>query len=627
MSFQKWRHTTVQQTLVVWLLFICPASFSQPSNIFSLAKLKDSIQSIVNRDHIPGLMIGITTKDSLIFTGGFGYADVKTKRLADDQTLFRMGSITKMFVSLAILHLVQQGRLSLNDELKKVAPEVPFANKWEAAHPVRIINLLEHTTGFDDMKLNRMCSQDSAVYSAREMMLMQKNSLICRWAPGERFSYSNPGYVILGYIIEKISGKPYAQCIAENILLPLGMRHTNFNALSKIPASDTKQYVVHSGKIIEVPSVNCLMAPAGSLWSCADDMIKFTRLFLMSGQPLFSDSVIHEMETTHSSLAARSGLTSGYGLANAPMFLYSKSAGWKGHTGLMGTCFSTFSYNRELGVGFIMSSNGNQQNGEIEKLIADYLEQQTINKQLDTIATDPKLVAAFLGQYRFESPRIQTGALKDKLLNTHSVYFENNSVFVKPLMGDKIRLVQTSVNQFAREYSNKPTVIFTKNEEGQPVMIMDGAYYEKASAFSIQFRNWLAGTAISLALSAALAGIVSLIGFYTGRVNRNQFLLRLLPLLGLTLLVWAIKSMLPVQSESYLLSELTTVNARTIIIFAGTLLFGLFAVWHLVLVLRKFNQFRNRFFAFYWLLASMAVFFIAFVLFQNGWIGLRTWAM
>src|SRR5437867_4040821 len=105
MFFQKRRCIATQQILVVLLLFICPASFSQPGNTFSLAKLKDSIQSIVNRDHVPGLMIGITTRDSLIFSGGFGYADVKTKRRTDNYTLFRLGSITKMFVSLSILHL------------------------------------------------------------------------------------------------------------------------------------------------------------------------------------------------------------------------------------------------------------------------------------------------------------------------------------------------------------------------------------------------------------------------------------------------------------------------------------------------------------------------------------------
>ncbi|HMC85672.1 MAG TPA: serine hydrolase domain-containing protein, partial [Chitinophagaceae bacterium] len=152
MSFQK-------IIPLILVLFFSTELFSQQQNKLSIKQLADSIQSIVNSDHVPGLMVGITNKDSAIFSGGFGYADVKTNRPVNGSTLFRLGSITKMFISLSILKLVQEGKLHLDDELKKVAPEVPFQNKWEQTHPVRIVNLLEHTAGFDDMKLNRMASQ------------------------------------------------------------------------------------------------------------------------------------------------------------------------------------------------------------------------------------------------------------------------------------------------------------------------------------------------------------------------------------------------------------------------------------------------------------------------------------
>src|SRR5580700_11571654 len=81
--------------------------------------LTDSIASIVRQEHIVGLMLGITTKDSTLFSGGFGYADLEGWRKVDSQTLFRMGSITKLFVSLGILKLVSEGKLRLNDELKR----------------------------------------------------------------------------------------------------------------------------------------------------------------------------------------------------------------------------------------------------------------------------------------------------------------------------------------------------------------------------------------------------------------------------------------------------------------------------------------------------------------------------
>ena len=398
----------------VLLVSAVGVSWPQQKKQLSLQEVLDSVQSIVSTDHTPGLMLGITRKDSTVFSGGFGYADVKTGRKVNAQTLFRMGSITKMFVSLAILQLVSQGKLRLQDELKKIAPEIPFKNEWEQQHPVRIVHLLEHTAGFDDMKLNRMCSMDEKEYTGKESMLLQKNSLVSRWPPGERFAYSNPGYVLLGYIIEKISGQSYDNYIAAHIFAPLGMQHSNLHPRSKMPAADTKQYVVHGGKIIEVPSVNVLMAPAGTLWSCADDMLTLLRLFIANGQPLFADSLINEMETVHSTLAAKSGLIGGYALGNSALFLY-QTYGWRGHGGLMGTCFSTFAYNRRLGAGFIISSNGNQPNHRVEKLVADYLEQGALLSKPDTMATDPAAVAPFLGQYQFENPRNKIGAFKDKL--------------------------------------------------------------------------------------------------------------------------------------------------------------------------------------------------------------------
>ena len=622
----------VQQRVVqkfsfaILLLFISGTSFSQQKDTITLKQLIDSIQSIVTRDHVPGLMLGITAKDSTIFSGGFGYADINARRPVDGTTLFRLGSITKMFVSLSILKLVHEGKLNLNDELKKVAPEVPFENKWEATDPVRIVNLLEHTAGFDDMKLNKMCSQDRMEYAGKDMMLLQKKSLISRWKPGERHAYSNPGYVILGYIIEKISGQSYSKYVAENILQPLAMNETNFNSFSKMPAKDTKQYVVHRGKIIEVPSVNVIMAPAGSLWSCADDMIKFVRLFLNKGQPVFTDNTINEMETVHSSLAAKAGLASGYALANTNFFLFNKYP-WRGHGGLMGTCFSTCSYNKELGVGFIMSSNGNQQNSQVEKLVVDYLEQNTPGKKLETVATDLKAIAPFLGQYQFESPRIEISGFKDKLLNSAKLVAEDNSLFIKPLMGSKIKLLQTAPLQFAFEGATQPTVVFTKNSAGKNIMVMNNAYFEQSTFFKVKFPLWLAIIAVCFAALSVVTGFLSLIGFIKHRPTANKLNIRILPMAAVLLLVCAVKYLLEVQNESYLLSELTTINSRTLIIFLGTLLFGLFAVLHLITVLRKFNQFKNRWFALYWLLTSLSIFYIALLLFQNGWIGLRAWAM
>ena len=116
--------------LILILFSFATVSFSQKiESINSIKQLTDSIEVIRKQEKITGLMLGITTKDSVIFSGGFGYADLDTKRNVDQNTLFRLGSITKMFVSLAIMKLVNEGKLKLDDKLKKIFSKEQF-NTW-----------------------------------------------------------------------------------------------------------------------------------------------------------------------------------------------------------------------------------------------------------------------------------------------------------------------------------------------------------------------------------------------------------------------------------------------------------------------------------------------------------------
>ena len=614
--------------LTLILFSIATVSFSQNTgSVKSIKELADSIAVIIKQEKITGLMLAITRSDSVLFSGGFGYADLHTKRSADENTLFRMGSITKMFVSLGIMKLVTEGKLNLDDELKKVAPEVPFQNKWESTHPVRIVHLLEHTSAFDDVKLNRMYSLDTNENTGIEMMLIHKNSMICRWQPGERFAYSNPNYAILGYIIEKLSGKSYSQYLTENILTPLGMMNSNFNLKSKFPDKDVKEYIVKNGKTIPVKSVTLLSGPQGALWSSAEDMVNFVQLFLRNGDSLFSPHTITEIETTHSSLAARSGQKNGYSLGNDNSFFGYSKFPFKGHGGLTGTCFSSLKYNRELDIGFVLASNSNHDNYRVEQLIVSYFEQNIPPNNLATQPIDKKTIEPFLGRYQFESPRNQISAFSDKLQNAPSIYIKNDKLYFNPLIGGPSELVQTGTLTFAWRGMNMPLICFTKNDRGNNVMMIGGSYYEQTSNFWAMFKRVFLIIALVFSLSSFILGITSLIGIIIGKLKLRDFIVRILPMIGVGLLVWAILNLLEVQNYTFRLAELGTINARTMIIFLGTSFFGIALILSLFFSIRMFNKQKKRWFAYYFLIMSLSLFFIAVILWQDGWIGLRTWAL
>ena len=119
----------------------------------SIEELQIQLENVLKEMHVPGMSIAIVHRDGPEWIAGLGKADLANDRSATATTLFRIGSVSKGFISLAVLKLVDEGKLSLEDPVQKLAPEVWFDNKWEASDPVRIVHLLENTTGWDDMHL------------------------------------------------------------------------------------------------------------------------------------------------------------------------------------------------------------------------------------------------------------------------------------------------------------------------------------------------------------------------------------------------------------------------------------------------------------------------------------------
>jgi Beta-lactamase len=401
----------------------------------------------------------------------------------------------------------------------------------------------------------------------------------------------------------------------------LGMTNSNFNLGSKTPL-DVKEYSFEGGNIRPVKSVTLLSGAAGAMWSNANDMVKWLQVFLRNGAPLFPPTTIAIMETPQSSLAAQAGLRSGYASANQDVYLGSKYP-FRGHSGLVGTCFSSCYYNRDRNIGFVLSSNSNSNNARIEALIVDYLQQNAAPVLLTIQPTDAQAIAPYLGTYQFESPRNAISAFIDKLQNAPRIYLQNGELFIKPLIGSAAKLQQTAPLTFAWQGDKMAWIIFTTNSKGQRVMMQGGTYYEQNSAAKLIAYRLLLLLAIVLSVGGAVAGLVALVQKVMGKLV-NPLLPRLLPLIGLGSLVWAVYYLLDVQKYTYKLGELGSINFRTLVICLGTALFAFTAVATLGWTLQKLIKQKS---GWGWLLAALGMCTIALLLWQNGWIGLRTWAM
>src|SRR5246127_3574033 len=176
----------------------------------TLEELQKAMRDVVEKEHVTGAGVARVSNGQVLWCGGIGKADLSANRDVTCDTEFRVGSISKTFVALALLKLQEEGKINLYARLQDVALEIPVKNRWEATQPVRIVNLLEHTAGFDDMEPSEVYNRkDRYDFPLADVFKRFQKPQVTRWPPGTRMSYSNPGNAIAGYLIEKVAGQPF----------------------------------------------------------------------------------------------------------------------------------------------------------------------------------------------------------------------------------------------------------------------------------------------------------------------------------------------------------------------------------------------------------------------------------
>jgi CubicO group peptidase (beta-lactamase class C family) len=249
-----------------------------PKPAKSIAELQQQLEKILKDTNTPGMSVAIVHRDGPEWIAGLGKADVAAGRATGPETLFRIGSTSKAFASLSILKLTNEGKLSLEDPVHKLVPEVWFENPWEARDPVRVVDLLEHTTGWDDMHL-REYAKDALGMGLREALDYDHHSRISRWRPGTRMAYCNSGPAVAAYIVEKITGQRFEDYATRNFFEPIGMKTATYFP----PTSATLTTLYQPGGKTPYPYWNILYRPAGSINASANDMAPYVQFYLNRG--------------------------------------------------------------------------------------------------------------------------------------------------------------------------------------------------------------------------------------------------------------------------------------------------------------------------------------------------------
>ena len=223
----------------------------------------------MERSKTPGITVAIV-RDGKAEITGYGFADVEHKVAAKPDTVYELGSITKQFTATIVMMLMEQGKLSLDDSILKHAPDLP--TEWK---DVTVRQLLNHTSG---IKSYTSVAAFGGVMTKRathaeliKLVATEKPD----FAPGEKWSYNNTGYYVLGMMIEAITKKPYREVLKQMITQPLGMTHTDLYSSAEIVPNRARGYTVApSGQVLNAEYIDMGWPfAAGSLLSTAPDLV------------------------------------------------------------------------------------------------------------------------------------------------------------------------------------------------------------------------------------------------------------------------------------------------------------------------------------------------------------------
>lgn len=603
----------------------------KPKPAQSIEELRQQIEKILKDSHTPGVSVAIVRKDGPEWVAGLGLSDVAANRPTTADTLFRIGSTSKAFTSLSVLMLADQAKLSLDDPVHKLAPELWYENRWESTDPIRVVNLLEHTTGWDDMHLREYAKDAPPSMTTLQGLDYDHHSRISRWRPGTRMAYCNSGPPSAAYIVEKLTGQRIEDYVEQNLFRPLGMKTATYFP----PPAGTGTTLYHNDGKTPYRYWNILERPAGSINASANDMAAYVQFYLnrgaVAGKQLVPASDIDRMEISTSTWAGKEGLKAGYGLSN----YWSIEDGfvYHGHDGGVEGGLTDMSYMPDYNIGYFFSINSG--NGDafekIGKAIRAYLTRNLAKPAIPAAAPLPSNAADYAGWYVPDSSRVGMTTFIDRLAGLSWIHFADDKLLVTDLGDWNDAFVPAEGTQF-RHVSKKgppdpvPTLaLLTPNADGRFVQAGIGGVMKRIpSWFAIMKILATAYVALSMLCVVIYAPFWILGGISKRRRRPAERWMRLWPLVAVLSLV-AMVAVVIVSGDDLIqrMGNLTFWSAAvfmTTSVFALASVISIFAVWSSPVEgvrpgVRRFS-----------LIVSVALLIATAYLAYYGIIGLRTWA-
>jgi CubicO group peptidase (beta-lactamase class C family) len=412
----------------------------------SAESLIDAYYTTLMNKEAPGIAVLVSKDGKIWYERGFGYADIKGRKVVTPNTKFRIGSVTKQFTAAAILKLQEQNLLSVNDKLSKYIPDFPRGDE------VTIHHLLTHTSGIHSYtskpdfisNVTRTISEDSLIYSF-------KNDPY-DFNPGENFMYNNSGYFLLGYIIGKVSGKPYGEYLKQTFFDHLQMSNTGVHYAGIQLEEEAHGYASNSGKYDDAINWDMSWAgAAGALYSTLHDLDKWNTA-LHSGKVLNESSLKAALTPVTLKNGEKPAMNYGYGLMTGKY----RGLDLIQHGGGLHGFISQLVYFPKQKLSIVMFSNSMnpEANFDPNKIAEAFVWNEMDKQGSNKVATIPiDILKRYTGRYDFMNSAVM------------QITLEDNKLFAQLSGQGKYEIFPSSQNEFFWKIVDA-RIKFIENESG-----------------------------------------------------------------------------------------------------------------------------------------------------------------
>jgi len=278
------------KTFVLLIAFLATAMITMPcaAQDAVTAKVDDYVKAEMQRQRIPGLSLAVVKDGQIVLAKGYGLANVELQVPAKPETIFQSGSMGKQFTATAVMMLIEEGKLSLDDKISKYFTDAPAS--WQN---ITVRHLLTHTAGTTDYPRDF----DFRLDYTEDELLKRAEAIPLAFQPGEKWSYSNLGYVMLGILIHKVSGKFYGDFLQERVFHPLGMTTARIISEADIVPNRAAGYRLVKGELKNQDWVSPTLNTTadGALYLTVYDMAKWDAALYT--EKLLKRSSLQEMWT------------------------------------------------------------------------------------------------------------------------------------------------------------------------------------------------------------------------------------------------------------------------------------------------------------------------------------------